>query len=722
MIIGFLHMYISIITVFLGCQIQPSEKIAWFDFSRQESMVVVDRISKTSFLIQSNFKHPEYVKGIEGEGLRTDGYTTCVKGVLPSVLSKPFTISGWFALETFPTDTAGFFGISDRGEKNSISAVIDQTGKILIGSQQDGHYIFTASKASVERFRWNHLSIITGNDIELWLNGQKILETALTFQTSFSTVVLGKDVRDKKLNDQFPLTHINGIMDEVVIWNGALEGKTIQSLYSKCEFASKPDLSIPAIRFANDRNRPAYHLLPAANWTNETHGLIFHNGKYHIFNQKNGTNVFLGQINWGHFSSPDLLHWTEHKPALSPGMFYDFRGVWSGHVIDDPDGKPAILYSGSDGKEFVVNLATPEDEDLLVWRKFPGNPVVAKGPEHFIRKDMHDPYIWKEGSTYSMIVGYGLRDDRGERGSLLLYTSADLQQWNYVGLFFTGDPEKDDSGVFWEMPVLWKMDDKQILLVNKVPQPGKPAVALYWVGTVRNNQFVPDHKVPHKLELINRLLSPAVNADVNGRTVAIGIIPDETSAEAQLAQGWTHLYSIPRIWTLHGEKIVQKPLPELSGLRGAPVKVANQIFSGSRTLSKGTRQVELKLKVRQVDCKIFGLRVGANDAKTEYTEIHYDFEKSKVVVDLRNSSTNNSIAQDVRESSLPLSTSRELDLHVFVDGSVVEVFINSESFTTRMFPKGGASDAIELFTENGKIEIVEGDVWHLKASAPRTDW
>ncbi|MCB9347908.1 MAG: hypothetical protein H6573_10425 [Lewinellaceae bacterium] len=56
-----------------------------------------------------------------------------------------------------------------------------------------------------------------------------------------------------------------------------------------------------------------YHLLPAANWTNETHGLIYHQGKYHIFNQKNGTNVFLGQINWGHYSSPDLLQWTEHR-------------------------------------------------------------------------------------------------------------------------------------------------------------------------------------------------------------------------------------------------------------------------------------------------------------------------------------------------------------------------------------------------------------------------
>lgn len=43
-----------------------------------------------------------------------------------------------------------------------------------------------------------------------------------------------------------------------------------------------PDLSIPASRFMTDYNRPKYHLMPAANWTNESHGLIYFNGMYHV--------------------------------------------------------------------------------------------------------------------------------------------------------------------------------------------------------------------------------------------------------------------------------------------------------------------------------------------------------------------------------------------------------------------------------------------------------
>ena len=59
---------------------------------------------------------------------------------------------------------------------------------------------------------------------------------------------------------------------------------------------------------------------------------------------------------------------------------------------------------------------------------------------------------------------------------------------------------------------------------------------------------------------------------------------------------------------------------------------------------------------------------------------------------------------------------------MFIDGSVVEGFINDkEAFTTRIFPKFNDSDEVEVF-ENGSILINKLDFWHLKSSNNLTDF
>ena len=152
------------------------------------------------------------------------------------------------------------------------------------------------------------------------------------------------------------MTHINGIIDELKIWDKPLDSNYLIENEIGNKLDRKAILAIPESRFKKDFNRPKYHLLPAANWTNETHGLIYYKGKYHIFNQKNGANLFLGQINWGHFSSPDLVQWTEHKPVLTPEEGYDEIGIWSGHVVKDDKGVPLMMYTGGNEKEIECVL------------------------------------------------------------------------------------------------------------------------------------------------------------------------------------------------------------------------------------------------------------------------------------------------------------------------------------------------------------------------------
>jgi len=678
---------------------------------------------KVEFNFHSVRNNIELTEGISGKGFRTDGYSCWLSSKI-NTKDHLSGISGWFALESFPTDTAAFFVLNDSIQSKSISICIDRFGQLLIGTGIGNKYSYSSTGKQIQRFKWVNLAIsVNGGKASFWENGKEIYSNnpSISAPGNTSEILIGKDIRDRKIwiSD---VTCINGIVDEIKLWSTPINLKSLQAEVAAL-LPKKPVLAIPESRFKGDFSRPKYHLLPAANWTNETHGLIYYNNKYHIFNQKNASNLMLRQINWGHFSSPDLVHWTEHKPALSPESGFDENGIWSGHVVLNDQGIPTVFYSAG-GAKFGVGMAMPKDSDLMEWGKFTGNPIVLGQPEGFTRTDMHDPYLWKVGNKWYMCIGFGLEKDGKQNGALLLYSSLDLKKWDFLHLLFEGNPEVDHSGVFWEMPVFQKIGQKYVLLVNKVPNKGVPARALYWVGDFVNEKFVPDNPIPKNLEVINRLLSPSVAFDKNGLLTAIAIIPDEIGGEAAFKHGWTHLYSIPRVWTLKDGKIIQSPHPALEELREEKKAFQMQQVETNKPLpiSSGQQQMEIKAAIEPGNSKQFGFMVSENPDHSEFARIYYDTETGEMVVDQTHSSLKEHIPLKIRKDKYELDLSKPVDFHLFIDGSVVEVFVNNEdAFTTRIFPLKETSNQVEIFTEGANIGA-KADVWILKPAKVKTDF
>ena len=79
-------------------------------------------------------------------------------------------------------------------------------------------------------------------------------------------------------------------------------------------------------KFQKDPHRPAYHFTPPWAWMNDINGPLFWNGRYHIFYQHNPDGAYWKWIQWGHASSPDLVHWTHHPIALTPTLGGPDRG------------------------------------------------------------------------------------------------------------------------------------------------------------------------------------------------------------------------------------------------------------------------------------------------------------------------------------------------------------------------------------------------------------
>lgn len=665
----------------------------------------------------------ELTTGVIGKGLRTDGYSTSLRTEI-NPHHTTSACSGWFALESFPTDTAAFFALKDRKSGLSVSVGVNRFGELVIGKGSSKVFSYLPTGYFVEKFSWLNIALgMSATNRGVWINGHqlRINMSFVNFPEKPDEILIGKDFRENFLG-KMDLTAINGIIDELKLWNKPIPLKELQDEISI--LAKKiPVLAIPGERFAADFSRPKYHLLPAANWTNETHGLIFHKGKYHIFNQKNASNLALRQINWGHFSSPDLVNWTEHKPVLSPEKGYDENGIWSGHVVLDDKGTPMISYTAG-GPKMGIALAFPKDSTLNEWIKYKNNPVVPGQPDGYSRTDLRDTYVWKDGQKWYMVVGFGVKKDSVEKGALLLYRSDDLKSWTFLHTLFEGDPAVDNSGIFWEMPVFKKIGDKYLLLVNKVPYKGVPARALYWIGDFINERFVPDNPVPENLEVINRLLSPSVTEDKEGRISAVAIIPDEISGEAAYRHGWTHLYSIPRIWNLSGNKLYQSPHPALGSLRESSSKVFDTTVTNHQSLKlySGHQQYEIVAELTPNNARQFGFVLHKNPDNSEFTKVYYDAQSKEIVVDQRHSSIKKGIPLRIKKDALVLDISKPVRFHVFVDGSVVEIFINDQhALTTRIFPSNQQSDQAEIFSEGDRIQV-KAEIWTIKPARMNTDF
>lgn len=644
--------------------------------------------------------------------LRTNGYSIWTEQRVAGGLSS---VSGWFALESFPTDTAALLGIRDRQGRH-VAVCVDRFGRLLLGSRQG----YKPLAGSVNCFSWLHVVIdMDGHDV--LLNGRSLQATAWEelSQHDSLTIRAGKDFTPRR-GWGYDLNVINGLIDGVKANHEPVEAVILHADVGR-RLQQKPRLAVPESHFGYAFSRPRYHLLPAANWTNETHGLLYFNGRYHIFNQKNASNILLRQINWGHFSSPDLVHWTEEVPALKPSEPYDRDGIWSGHAVIDGNGIPAIIYTGGSSPH-SIGLAFPLDSLLTCWRKYEHNPVIADRPQAYSRTDMRDPFVFRHQDCWYMAVGFGIDSPGTPHGTLLLYKSADLKRWQHVGLLFEGNPQRDHSGRFWEMPVFLRMGKKWILSVNRVPERGLPARTQYWTGQFRHEKFVPDNALPQNLEVVNRLLSPSVCTTPGGRTIAIAIIPDEISPSANHENGWAHLYSIPRQWTFNGRKICQQPYDGLQSLRTDSLYFKQTALSQPLVISKQGWQKEIVATFHPKGKESFGITLCKNPDASEFTRIYFDQRSHELVIDQTHASLRQGIPNTVRKDAYRVAPGRSLELRLYIDGSVVEGFINGEdAFTTRIFTASEHSTQAELFA-SGPRTTASATVYNLMPAPVQTNF
>ncbi len=442
---------------------------------------------------------------------------------------------------------------------------------------------------------------------------------------------------------------------------------------------------------------------------NDPNGVIQWRGRYHLFYQHNPHGPIWGDIHWGHAVSEDLVHWQDLPVALTPTRGGpDEGGCWSGCAVDN-GGVPTIFYTGIRGTydlaQSQVTCMAVGSDDLVSWEKHPANPVLTP-PKDLDLIGFRDPSVWRDRETWYQIVGSGVRD---VGGVVLLYRSHDLLEWEYLGPLITGD-KRDPSlwtGSIWECPQLLAFGDKHVLLFGVWEDGTHYTVAM--TGRLSGHRFVPEHT--RKLDAGDRHFYAAQTlTDETGRRLMWGWVQEDGNARHEA--GWAGTMSLPRELSLAPDGTLRmRPPEELTSLRAAHTRRSGLILEGTHDL--GARGVQLELSAHLVpNGSACGLGVLRSPNGAEETRIFYDPARHKLGVDRRRSSldTGSGLSLDVQEGDFELQAGETLQLHVFLDHSVLEVFANDcFCVTSRVYPKGQDSTGVCAFGNGAELETV--DIW-----------
>ena len=702
------YLLIALTTV-LSTAALAQTAVAHFDMSLIDGKIT-EQVSKSEYVVSSQLPACD-LPGIDGTALRFDGYSNYVRAGLPSGLNtETLTISVVLAAESYPmmqvdvAETTPTFaticGNLDEEGKKGFAFELSSQGdlRFRFGSAYANGYLFTVSGTEkLPRGKWCVLTAILdkgNNAATLYLNGTSIGTSRMSRSEmvhSTADFYIGKNATDIK-EGPFLINTFCGLIDDIAIYNEVVTPSTFNSHLSTFNY--------PAERYADNFWRPQFHGMPSGSWTNESHGLIYSGGKYHVFFQKNANGPYMSRLHWGHISSENLYNWAEEPIAIAPGEDYDIKGCWSGCIYED-GGDTYILYTAVDNTKATIAQAKAKDSGLIEWEKL---GVIINGRPSGLSDDFRDPYFFTANGQKYIIVG----TSKNNIGACTLHKYENGSWTNDGTIFFQGS-NANQHGTFWEMPNVTPMGDGKYLFTCTPLGTGVGVRTLCWVGTIgTDGKFTPDGEVQY-LEMagISRdgygLLSPSIYQE-NGKTLLLGIVPDKLPTQTNFEMGWAHNYSLPREISIATDgALVQKPYSKLNGMRTETAYSKELALNGIESLAPVSgRQIELlgEFTVASGTCGFNFLKSGSKQVS-----LTYDSDNGNLTLDMTSldRTVNDGVYNGVYSVALPkkVTLGEKLKLHVYLDGSIADIFVNDTwAYSVRIFPNDAAQVDAEAFATN----------------------
>jgi beta-fructofuranosidase len=458
-------------------------------------------------------------------------------------------------------------------------------------------------------------------------------------------------------------------------------------------------------RIVDEPQFPSYHVAPPGNWLNDPNGLLYWNGRYHVFYQYNPSGPFHATVHWGHVVSEDLVTWTDMPVAMAPDPDGPDRdGCWSGCAVVD-DGVPSIVYTGGRSRVQLPCVATAMEDDLTTWDRHPDNPVIPGPPSELDLRstddwtaEFRDHSVWHDGEAWYQLIGSGIQD---VGGTALLYRGESLTDWTHLGPLLVGDDDGD--GAVWECPELLRFDDAELLQVSNGDD------VLYFVGEFDADR--PGFKVDARgLFDHGDFYAPQSLRAPDGRVVTFGWLPEPRTSNAQWDAGWSGALSVPRELRVEDGRLCQRPAAEVADLRGRQLSGGQRVVGphDEPTIARG-RALDLTARVDLGSADELAVVAFASPDGAERTPIR--LRSDELLVDRPQSG---GLRPEAGSLSMPVDATGPTDLRVLVDRSIVEIFVDDRrALAARVYPERDDSDRLELSATGGTATLSRLSVYSM---------
>jgi len=461
----------------------------------------------------------------------------------------------------------------------------------------------------------------------------------------------------------------------------------------------------------HDPHYPRYHFAAPEGWLNDVNGPIYYKGRYHKFfqydpmiqDERGGWQR--SKRCWGHAVSDDLVHWQDWPVALWPDTEFDREGVFSGNTFVLPDETLGALYTGNvrEHQETYGILALSGDSGLT-WHKKMIMPNRDRpneaSPVHW------DAQVWREGDTWYQLIG-GSTGGSDPHGAAWLWTSPDLEHWTRQANI----APTLQYGKFWELPYLIPLDGRYVLMIGQ----GNP----YWIGDYDAVQmrFIPDQPDPIQFDTGNYYSVNPHMEDNQGpshqkrRSMQAWITGP--ASPTRTVPYWQGAHAIPRSLSIQQKRVWQEPIPEIQALRGRhtwfhSLKAA---MAGLPDISGDALEIRLVFHPQGENEAGIYLRLSGNGQ--EYVRVFYDPVRAEFGVDGPILDRNAQSLSDMvigRQKSF-LSPGDPVLMHIFLDRSIIEVYVNGSAYTSRVF--AGADDLGVALSSSLVMSSLE--IWEMKS-------
>ena len=412
-----------------------------------------------------------------------------------------------------------------------------------------------------------------------------------------------------------------------------------------------------------------------------------------------------------HVTSLDMLHWTWQTTKLQPS--FTGHGMFSGTGFITRDGKPAAIYHGQGSGQNQIAIA--RDNRLSAWGKpYPLEVRNADGTPADIQ--FWDPDCFLIGDTYYAISG-------GQNPPLM--KSKNLRQWTFLGDFMSHDLPDAVIGEDISCANFFPLGDKWMLLCISHPMGCRYYVGNWDAGA---EQFVPEQQGRmnwrredqgiYGLFHCTDFFAPESVLTPDGRRVmwAWCTNVDKSGGDPNLQS----LQSLPRELSLPDDGVLRIwPLRELESLRFEPVtmrgveidEVSSHVLargggaSNTKVAELSSEAVELRITVtrEQAVRKLFGL------------VLFSDGNGNGLPIVLRpDTGTLRVGATEAPFAVAALPDNEDLELRVFVDKYIVEVFANDRQAVFSSYPEYAGKTDLAAFSVGTPTTIDKLEMWTIR--------